>query len=382
MYKIQTLNKISAEGLSGFDAAKFQCADSFDAPDAIIVRSASMHEMTMPESLKAIARAGAGVNNIPIDACTAKGIVVFNTPGANANAVKELVICAMLLSSRKIVPSIGWCNNLKGSGDEVSALVEKGKNNFVGPEIFGKTLGLIGLGAIGLLVANAAVALGMKVVGYDPYLSDAAASKLDKSVKILADKDTVLAEADYISLHAPATAETKGMINKAAFSVMKKGVRIMNFSRADLVNSDDLIAALADGSCASYATDFPTDAQLGVEGVIAIPHLGASTPESEENCAVMAVAEISAFLEQGTILNSVNFPNLELVKSGTGSRICVLSEKNVESEIIAALEGAKVLAKATAEKKAAYTIIDIEGNAAEFTAKIQAIAGVLGVRVI
>ncbi|MDR1630227.1 MAG: 3-phosphoglycerate dehydrogenase [Oscillospiraceae bacterium] len=383
MFHILTLNKISADGLSNFDEKEFTCADAFDAPDAVIVRSASMHEMVIPESVQAIARAGAGVNNIPVEDCTKKGIVVFNTPGANANAVKELVICAMLLASRRVVPAISWCGTLKGSGSEVGKLVEKGKGNFAGPEIKGKTLGLVGLGAIGILVANAAVDLGMKVIGYDPYLTDAAAAALKENVAITADINAVFTKSNYISLHAPATETTKGMINAEAFEKMKDGVRILNFARAELVNGADLLAALESGKCAAYATDFPSDEMLGVDGIIAIPHLGASTPESEENCAAMAVVELREFLTNGNIINSVNFPNVELAKEGNGNRLCVISETAVEEAILEALTGARVLAKAAKAKKAADTLVDTADElSAEQIEKVKAIPGVIKIRVI
>lgn len=383
MFHILTLNKISPDGLANFDEKEFTCADAFDVPDAVIVRSASMHEMEIPASVQAIARAGAGVNNIPVDECTKQGIVVFNTPGANANAVKELVICALLLSSRRVVPAISWCGTLKGNGKEVGKLVEKGKGNFAGPEVKGKTLGLVGLGAIGILVANAAVDLGMKVIGYDPYLTDAAAAALHESITITSDVNTIFAKSDYISLHAPATETTKGMINAEAFEKMKDGVRILNFARAELITDADLIAALANGKCAAYATDFPSDEMLGVDGVIAIPHLGASTPESEENCAAMAVVELREFLKNGNIINSVNFPNVELAKEGNGNRLCVISEAAAEDAILEAISGVRVLAKASKAKKAAYTIIDTADElSAEQIEKVKAIPGVIKVRVI
>lgn len=383
MFNILTLNKISATGLSNFDSEKFTCADSFDAPDAVIVRSASMHDIDIPESVQAIARAGAGVNNIPIDKCTEQGIVVFNTPGANANAVKELVICSLFLTSRRVLPAIEWCDTLKGQGAEVPKLVEKGKSNFGGPEIKGKTLGLIGLGAIGILVANAAIDLGMNVIGNDPYLSDATVSSLKDKVTITSDINTIYAKSDYISLHAPATDSTKGMINTEAFSKMKDGVRILNFARAELVDTPSLLAALESGKCAAYATDFPTDDQLGIEGIIAIPHLGASTPESEENCAVMAVNQISDFLINGNIVNSVNFPNISMKKEGNGMRLCVLSKTDVEADVIAALDNVRVLAEKTGTGKVAYTIIDTADEVSdEQLTKIKQVAGVLKVKVI
>lgn len=386
MYKVLTLNKLSAEGLSNFDSAKYSCSTEFDSPDAIIVRSASMHEMELPESVLAVARAGAGVNNIPVSAYTEKGVVVFNTPGANANAVKELVICGLLLSSRRIVPAIEWCQSLKGKGDEVSALVEKGKSNYTGPEIKGKTLGVIGLGAIGVMVANAAVALGMKVVGYDPYLTDKAATSLDKSVKITANLDDVFAESHYISLHAPLTDSTRGIVRAETLEKMRDGVRILNFARKELVAENDIIEALNSGKCAAYVTDFPSDSQLGVDGVIPIPHLGASTPESEENCAVMAVEELKAFLEKGEIINSVNFPNIELAPSEDAKeRLLVLSAEDVSEKILGILanNSIKVAGGASNAKKAAAALIETADAIPENVLdEIKAIEGVYRVRVI
>ena len=287
MYNIQTLNKISKAGLSRL-GDNYAVADDAQNPDAILVRSASMHEMEMPESLLAIARAGAGVNNIPLDKCSEKGIVVFNTPGANANAVKELVLTALLISSRKVVNGIEWAKTLKGNGDAVGKMVEKGKSQFVGPEIKGKTLGVIGLGAIGILVANAAISLGMDVVGYDPYLSVDNALLISRKVKHVVSLDEIFAESDYITVHVPLTPDTKGVINAENIAKMKDGVRIINYSRADLVNSADVLAAIKNGKISAYTTDFATDDILGEEGVIVTPHLGASTPESEDNCAAMA----------------------------------------------------------------------------------------------
>ena len=269
MYQIKTLNKISKNGLDRFNA-NYNCADEIDAPDAILVRSASMHEMEMPESLLAIARAGAGVNNIPCDKCAEQGIVVFNTPGANANAVKELVLAGLLMCSRKVLPAIEWAKTLKGNGAEVGKMVEKGKGAFAGPEIMGKKLGVIGLGAIGILVANAASALGMEVYGYDPYLSVDAAWKLSRSIKHAADMNEIFAECDYITVHVPSTNETKGMFNARSFALMKKGVRIINLSRADLVNAAELKEALANGKVSAYVTDFPTPKTMGVKGIINI----------------------------------------------------------------------------------------------------------------
>ena len=275
MFNVQTLNKISKIGLSRL-GDNYNIADDVQNPDAVLVRSAAMHDMELPESLLAIARAGAGVNNIPLDKCSEKGIVVFNTPGANANAVKELVLTGLLLSSRKVVDGIAWAKTLKGNGDAVGKMVEKGKSQFVGPEIMGKTLGVVGLGAIGILVANAAAALGMDVIGYDPFLSVGNALKISPCVKYVNTLDEVFSASDYITVHVPLTPDTKGVINAANIAKMKDGVRILNFSRADLAVSADVLAALADKKVSAYVTDFATDDILGADGVIAIPHLGAS----------------------------------------------------------------------------------------------------------
>ncbi len=365
MYKIQTLNKISKKGLAVLDG-KYTCADEVENPDGIILRSFKMHDMELPDSLKAVARAGAGVNNIPIDKCTEKGIVVFNTPGANANAVKELVLSALFLSSRKIVQGIEWAKTLIGEGDAVSSLVEKGKSSFAGPEIEGKTLGVVGLGAIGVKVANAAHHLGMDVVGYDPYLSVDAAWHLTRFAHKANSLDELLEKADYITIHVPATPETKGMFNSEAFAKMKKGARLLNFSRGELVDEADVQAALESGDLGCYITDFASEALLKNEKVICMPHLGASTPESEENCAVMAASEIKDFLENGNIKNSVNFPNCDMGVVN-GSRVTVL-HKNVPSMIknITDVFSSKnvnisnMLNKSKGDN--AYTMIDVDGK--------------------
>lgn len=385
MYNILTLNKISASGLSNFDAEKFTCADNFDSPDAIIVRSAAMHEMEFKSNLLAVARAGAGVNNIPIDRCTENGICVFNTPGANANAVKELVICSLFLASRKIVAGSKWCDTLKGNGDAVSKLVEKGKGNFVGPEIMGKTLGVAGLGAIGIKVANAAKALGMTVIGYDPFISDAAKATLSEDIKVTAELDDIFAEADYITLHAPLNDSTRGMINKASLAKCKDGIRVLNFSRGELVDNNDIIEALSDGKCAAYVTDFPTDDQLTVDGVIAIPHLGASTPEAEENCAVMAVCQLSDYLMLGNVKNSVNFPAVSLDKNGE-VRITAVTEGDIADAIEAVLtsQNVKVNAKAASVRKnVGYAIFDTDNEITDSCIEeLKAIAGMKAIRII
>ena len=342
MFQIQTMNKISPAGLDQFDRAKYTWGDEMAAPDAIIVRSAALHDMEFPASLKAIARAGAGVNNIPVDRCTEQGIVVFNTPGANANAVKEMVILALLMSSRKVAASMDWIKTLKGNGAEVSKLVEKGKSQFAGPEIAGKKLGVIGLGAIGILVANAAEALGMTVYGYDPYISVDAAWGLSRSIIHAPSLKEIYENCDYITLHVPANKETKGSINASSIAMMKSGVRIINFARGELVETDDLLSALDERQVKVYVTDFPTDEMLDHPGVVAFPHLGASTPESEDNCARMAAQELIDFLESGNIKNSVNLPDAMMAKTPL-PRVCVLDvDRAVPAaalEAVSAVEG-------------------------------------------
>ena len=328
---ILTLNKISKIGLKEFDSS-YNILEECENPDGIIVRSASMHEYNFNNKTLAVARAGAGVNNIPVADCAGKGVVVFNTPGANANAVKELVICGLMVSSRKVMASYDWCKGLKGEGENVGKLVEKGKSQFVGPEISGKTLGLIGLGAIGRLVADSAIALGMKVIGFDAFLSDEAKALLNSQVELVGSVEEIYENSDYISLHIPATADTKGSINESTILKMKDGVRILNFARGELVNSVDLLKALESGKVACYVTDFPTDDVIGVENVVALPHLGASTPESEENCAFMAAVQMKEFLEKGNIKNSVNFPNVILDDSG--DRISVIHKVDLNTNDI------------------------------------------------
>ncbi len=387
MFKVQTLNKISPCGLRNLDPQNYTCSSEIEQPDAILVRSASMHDMQLPDSVKAIARAGAGTNNIPVDACAEKGVVVFNTPGANANAVKELVIAGLLLASRKIVPAIEWAKTLKGNGDEVGKMVEKGKGAFAGPEIQGKKLGVIGLGAIGILVANAARALGMDVYGYDPFLSVDAAWRLDNGVHHIADVNDIYTACDYITVHVPLTPETKDMINDQSIAQMKNGARILNFARGGLVNSADVVAALASGKLAAYVTDFPGDDLIGVEGVIAIPHLGASTQESEDNCAVMAAREIVDYLENGNITNSVNMPNVSMPRS-TDQRICVIHRNvpNMLAQISAVVSaGGMNIDKMSnqSRKDYAYTILDVSSKASDAAvADIEAIEGVIRVRTI
>lgn len=387
MYKIQTLNKIAAIGTDNFDRAKYEIADAFDAPDAIMVRSASMLDMEFAPNLLAIARAGAGVNNIPVDRCADEGICVFNTPGANANAVKELAVCGLLLASRAVPEAIDWAKTLKGNGAEVGKMVEKGKGQFVGPEILGKTLGLIGLGAIGGKLANAALALGMKVIGYDPFLSVNAALSLNPKITIAKSVNEIYANVDYISLHLPYNAETKGSINADVIAQCKDGVRILNFARGELVDTPSIIAALESGKVAKYVTDFPNDDVIGVKNVVAIPHLGASTPESEDNCAYMAAIELIDYIERGTITNSVNLPNAELAKTGD-ALVCVI-HKNVPAiltQVTAVISenGGNIENLVNKSKKDyAYTMLDVKGSVDDAAvAKIAAIDGVTRVRVI
>ena len=387
MNNILTLNKISKNGLDRF-GERYVCSNDVKDPDAILVRSASMHEYDFSENTLAIARAGAGVNNIPLEKCSEQGIVVFNTPGANANAVKELVLCALFLSSRKIVPAIEWSKTLKGEGDAVSKLVEKGKSAFSGPEIKGKKLGVIGLGAIGVLVANAAHSLGMEVYGYDPFLSVDAAWKLSKGVKHIKDVDDIYRTCDYITIHVPLMDSTKGMINKAAIDEMKDGVVLLNYARDLLVDEDAVLAALKAGKMKKYVTDFANPKVVGAEGTIVTPHLGASTKESEDNCAVMAVKEIRDFLENGNIKNSVNFPNCSMgVCTGAGRvTICHKNIPGMLGAFTTVMGNADVnISDMTNKGKGdyAYTMMDLESEATEEIVKaLEAVDGVLKVRII
>lgn len=388
MFKIQTLNKIDTEGLSLFPLSKYEIASELPNPDAIVLRSFEMHGMELPASLKAVARAGAGVNNIPIDKCTEKGIVVFNTPGANANGVKELVIAGMLLASRDIAGGVEWAKTLAGQGDQVSALVEKGKNNFAGCEIQGKTLAVIGLGAIGVLVANAATALGMKVVGYDPYMSVKQALKLSREVNWVEGIQPLLSQADFVTINIPQTAETKGYLNKEKFKMMKKGVKILNFARGGLVNNTDLAEAIAEGKVARYVTDFPDETTLKMDKVINIPHLGASTVESETNCAIMAVNQVKEYLECGNIINSVNFPEAQM-ETHNEARILVANQNvpNMVSQISAVLAAEGINIDQMLNKKRdniAYNIIDVDKKVIDesIREKLLAIEGIFMVRII
>ena len=383
---IQLLNKIAAVGTDKLDKSLYTIGADVQNPDAIMVRSAVMHEMEFGKELKAIARAGAGVNNIPVDRCAKEGIVVFNTPGANANGVKELAICALLLASRNVVGGVKWAESLEGT-EGVAKAVEAGKSQFAGCEIKGKTLGVIGLGAIGGMVANAAVCLDMDVVGCDPYISVDGAWHLDSKVAHAAAYEDIYKSADYITLHVPATPTTKNMINAESIAMMKDGVKIINLSRADLVNAADIKAALESGKVSAYVTDFPTEDILGVKGVVAIPHLGASTEESEDNCAVMAAVELDNYLRYGNIKNSVNFPNVEM-PMGNGIRVCVLHANvpAIISQITTILSEVGVnIENLTNKSKGdnAYSILDVTGEVTDAAvAKIEAIADVYRVRVI
>jgi D-3-phosphoglycerate dehydrogenase len=384
MYQIKTLNKISPAGLNVLDSSKYSVSDNAENPVAILVRSAKMHDMEFGSDLLAIARAGAGVNNIPVDRCAQEGIVVFNTPGANANAVKELAICALLLSSRKITEAAEWAKSLKGTPDAPKT-VEGGKSKFAGPEIYGKTLGIIGLGAIGGRIANAAVGLGMKVIGYDPFLSVNAALLLNPSVKVTTDINDIYKNSDYISIHVPYTPDTKNTIDTEQIAMMKDGVRLINLARGELINSQAVVDAIASGKIAKYVTDFADDIVLGADDVIVLPHLGASTPESEDNCAKMASEELMAYIENGDIRNSVNYPNVSMVAAGT--KVCVM-HKNVPS-VIASITtvlgnaGLNIDNMANSSKKDyAYTILDVAGEVkSDVIDKINGISGVIRTRV-
>ena len=387
MFRIKTLNKISPAGLSVLDQTRYNISTDVENEDGVLVRSADMHDYQFPDSLRAVARAGAGTNNIPIDRCSEAGIVVFNTPGANANAVKELAVCALLLSSRKITEGADWVRAQAGGGADVEKVVEKGKSQFVGPEISGKMLGVIGLGAIGVQVANIATKLGMTVFGYDPFLSVDGALALSRLVHRAMDLETIYKNCDYITLHVPQTAETRGMLNEDAFHMMKGGVRILNLARGGLVNDDDMLAALDSGKVACYVTDFPNNKILQGKNVVAIPHLGASTPESEENCAVMAAQQLRDYLENGNITNSVNLPTLVQPWSGE-CRLCII-HRNVPGAIasitgVLSKDGVNVENMTNKSKKDyAYTVVDVGSRVSDAVAsEIRALDGVLRVRLL
>ena len=382
---IQTLNKIAEVGTQQFDANKYSVSDNQENPDAILVRSANMHEMELGSNLLAVARAGAGVNNIPIDKCTEKGIVVFNTPGANANAVKELVIGGLFVASRNLPSAQEWVQTLNGKDDEIPKLVEKGKSQFVGPEIMGKTLGVIGLGAIGCMVANTAIKLGMDVVGYDPFLNAFTALRLNPKIVVVNNLAALYKASDYITIHVPYNKDTANTINKETIGQMKDGVIILNYARGELVNDDDIIEALATGKVAKYLTDFPNKKVLGVKNIIATPHIGASTPESEDNCAKMAAKELIDYIENGNVKYSVNLPDAEM--SAVDTRICII-HKNIPSLLS---KVTKILGKALinienlvnkSKGAIAYSMIEVDKIDDEVIAKLNATEDVYKVRVI
>lgn len=381
MEKILLMNKIAKVGTDVFDRGRYEVSDNVTAPDAIMVRSQKLLDLAFNPELKAIARSGAGVNNIPVDRCTENGIVVFNTPGANANGVKELAVCALVLAARDVVGGIAWAKSLQGN-DDVAKAVEKGKGAFVGEELVGKTLGVIGLGAIGGMVANAANALGMTVIGYDPYLTTKAAWSLASSIKQAGSYEEIFRKSDYITLHVPATEQTRGMICEKSISMMKNGAKIINLARADLVNIVDVKAALASKKVSKYVTDFPTNETVGVEGIISIPHLGASTYESEEHCAIMAAKQLDEYLLNGNITNSVNFPNVSLPHTSK-ARVCVMHKNipNMLTQITSAFSGKGInidnLANGS-KGEVAYTIVEIsEKPAEEILQKLGAIDGLI-----
>ncbi len=388
MYNLKALNKIAKSGLDIVEENGIELNDQAQNPDAIIVRSAKMHDMEFADNLLCIARAGAGTNNIPVDRCTEKGIVVFNTPGANAEAVKELVICALLMCSRDVIGGVEWVHSISDNGDEVAAMVEKGKSSFIGPEIAGKTLGVVGLGAVGAKIANTALELGMEVYGYDPYLSVDAAWKLSSQVKHATDIDMIYRNCDYITLHVPYIKDqTHHMINKDAFAKMRDGVRIINLARGELVCDEDMLDALDTTKVARYVTDFPNAITSKAPNTIPMPHIGASTPESEEKCAIMAAQELSDYLLNGNIRNSVNLPCVSLDRMGV-NRICVL-HRNVPrmlNQFLDLVGDANINVSHMINKprgEYAYTIIDTDtsiGDAIPDT--IRSLEGVIRVRVL
>ena len=381
MYNVKLYNKISKVGLEKLDSSKYTCSEDFTDYDAVLVRSAKLHDVEFPKNLKCIARAGAGVNNIPLDRCAQEGIVVFNTPGANANAVKELVVCALMLASRKIVQGATWVQSLAGTPD-IGPDAEKGKATYAGPEIAGKKLGVIGLGAIGVKVANAAVGLDMEVWGYDPYLSVDGALALSRSVKHVTELDQIFANCDYITIHVPLTPDTKNTICEESIAKMKDGVRVINLARSELVDTKAMAAALESGKVAAYVSDFASDEILAQPNAITLPHLGASTPESEDNCAQMAVKEIADYLETGTIRNSVNFPTLKVPYEG-GYRVCMI-HKNIPNMIASITAAVKCNIENMGNRSKgdyAYTIVDLAEQPTEANLdELRAIDGMISVR--
>ena len=387
MYRIRTFNKISPVGLNRLDPALYAVSDSETDEDAILVRSAKLLDYDFPKNLLAISRAGAGTNNIPIDRCSEAGIVVFNTPGANANAVKELVLCAMLMGSRDVDGGIQWVRQQVASGVDVTTVVEKGKAAFIGPELYKKTLGVIGLGAIGSLVANIALSLGMDVYGYDPFLSVDAALRLDRHIHVVKDINELYKRADYITIHIHYTKDTERMIDAKAIGAMKRGVRFINLARGEIVDDDAMLAALDTGRVAAYVTDFPNNRLVGAPHVVAMPHLGASTPESEQNCAIMAVDQLKDYLENGNIRNSVNFPNVYLDRSGV-MRMCII-HKNIPAMLasittLLSKDGVNVENLSNKSKgDYAYTMVDLGSKVAESVIEdVKHLPNVIRVRVI
>ena len=387
MYRIKTFNKISPMGLNRMEPEHYTYSDNETGEDGILVRSAKLHDYPFPDSLLAIARAGVGVNNIPIDRCSESGIAVFNTPGANANAVKELVICAMLMGSRDVDGGIQWVRQQVESGVDITTVVEKGKSAFVGPELYKKTLGVIGLGAIGSLVANVALDMGMDVYGYDPFLSVDAALRLDRHIHVVKDIKELYKRADYITIHIHYTEKTAHMIDETAISAMKRGVRFINLARGEIVDDDAMLAALDTGRVAAYVTDFPNNRLVGAPHVVAMPHLGASTPESEQNCAIMAVDQLKDYLENGNIRNSVNFPNVYLDRSGV-MRMCII-HKNIPAMLasittLLSKDGVNVENLSNKSKgDYAYTMVDLGSKVAESVIEdVKHLPNVIRVRVI
>ena len=388
MYNIKLLNKISPVGTALFDKSIYNVGEDVENEDGILLRSADMHSYEMKENLLAIARSGAGVNNIPVGDCAEKGIVVFNTPGANANAVKELAICALLLSCRKISDAIVWAKSIAGEGDAIPKMVEKGKGQFVGPELAGKSLGIIGLGAIGAKLANIARSLGMTVYGYDPFITVDAAWQLKTDIRHALSEEEIYANCDFISMHIPCNDQTRGKFCAETFAKMKDGVRIINLARGELVNDDDMAAALESGKVASYVTDFPNAKTLAMAGAVCIPHLGASTPESEDNCAKMATEQMIDFLENGNIKNSVNFPSVSMERSAGSVRLCVIHRNipNMISTVSAAMAAKGINIEniiSKSKKDFAYTMLDVVGDVSDATLQhLYEVEGIIRVRVI
>ncbi len=387
MHQVKLFNKISNAGLDLLKKDSYEYSEDLTDYDAILVRSAKLHDLEFPKGLKCIARAGAGVNNIPLKKCTEKGIVVFNTPGANANAVKELVLCGLLLSSRDIIGGANWVKTLAGNGDQIGALAEKGKSNFAGPEIAGKTLGVIGLGAIGVRVANAAIELGMDVIGYDPYLSNHKVNDLKNIVSFVSDVEELYEKSDIVSVHIPFNAQNKEFVGKAAIDKMKDGVYLVNYARGQVLDNDAVLEALESGKIKAFATDFPTPAQMKHPNVVFTPHLGAGTPEADENCSVMAAHQTIDYIENGNITNSVNLPNVSFARAD-GSRLCILHANKPGmlsklTEFVSA-DGYNIENLVNKSRgEIAYTILDFDDELPnELSDKLTAVDGVVRVRLL